>query len=249
MNAKTSKVLLELNRRFYQEYAVEFSATRQQPWQGWRQLLDRYAGPRDELSILDLGCGNGRFAAACDRQLSCRWRYIGLDSSPGLIKEARVRLKGLEVQRAKVSVGDLLAPDQPLPKGPFDLVTLFGVMHHVPGADARRDLLARAASRVAAGGLLAVSFWQLGDSERLMERTVKPSVVGLTPKALKADEYLLRWGDGDVVRYCHHCGPEEATAIAASTDLTPIETYRADGKGGGMNLYWLLAAPGEEVEA
>ena len=245
MNAKTSKILLELNRRFYQDYAVEFSATRQQPWQGWRQLLDRYAGRREELSILDLGCGNGRFAAACDRQLGCRWRYTGVDSSPGLIKEARVRIKRLEVSGVKASVGDLLAPDQRLPKGPFDLVTLFGVMHHVPGVKAREHLLARAARRVAKGGLLAVSFWQLGDSERLMERTVKPSEVGLPPKALKADEHLLRWGDGDVVRYCHHCGPEEATKIAGTTDLTPIETYRADGKGGGMNLYWLLASPSE----
>lgn len=249
MNAKTSEVLLELNRRFYEEYAVEFSATRQQPWQGWRQLLDRYAGRRDELSILDLGCGNGRFAAACDRQLSCAWRYVGLDSSPGLIKEARARFKRLEVRAAKASVGDLLAPEQPLPKGPFDLVTLFGIMHHVPGVKARESLLARAASRVAPGGLMAVSFWQLGDSERLMERVVPPSDVGLTPKALAADEYLLRWGDGDGVRYCHHSGPEEATRIAATTCLTPIETYRADGKGGGMNLYWLLAAPTADGES
>ena len=244
MDAKTSRVLLELNRRFYRDYADEFSATRQQPWQGWRHLLDRYAGRRDELSILDLGCGNGRFAVACDRQLSCDWRYVGIDGSPGLVKEARAKFETLEATSAKATVGDLLAGDRPLPRGPFDLVALFGLMHHVPGAAAREQLLAKAAERVAPGGLLAVSFWQLADSERLMERTVKPSEVGLTPKALKPNEYLLRWGDGEVVRYCHHCGPTEATALAGSTSLTPIETYRADGKGGGMNLYWLLSADG-----
>lgn len=246
MDAKTRKKLLTLNRRFYKEYADEFSATRQQPWQGWRKILDRYAGRDEKLSVLDLGCGNARFAAALDRQLSCPWSYVGIDGSPGLIKEAKNRLAKLEAPAAKVSLGDLLAARRRLPKGPFDLVTLFGFMHHVPGASTREELLAAAASRVAPGGLLAVSFWQLADSQRLMERTEPPQTVGLGPKALDADEYLLRWGDGDVVRYCRHCGPEEAASLVRTTELTPIETFRADGRGGGMNLYWLLAAPEPE---
>jgi hypothetical protein len=38
-------------------------------------------------------------------------------------------------------------------------------------------------------------------------------------------------------------GPEEAAHLVHDTNLDAVETYRADGKGGGMNLYWVLTAP------
>lgn len=242
MDSNTLAVLLELNRRFYRAHALEFSATRQQPWQGWRQLLRRYEGRREELSILDLGCGNARFASACDRQLVCAWRYHGIDGSSGLIKEARQRLENLGPAGFGLKAADLFKPKTFPVRSRFDLVTLFGVMHHVPGGERREALLSRAAACVAANGLLAVSFWQLGDSQRLMERTVEATAVGLEAGALSAQDHLLSWGDGGAVRYCHHCGLEEAASLVAATSLTPLETYRADGRGGSMNLYWLLAA-------
>ncbi len=244
MDSATLAVLLELNRRFYGEHALEFSATRQQPWQGWRHLLQRFEGERAELSILDLGCGNARFASACDRQLVCAWRYHGIDGSKGLIEEARGRLETLGSVGFELKAADLFESKTFPARSRFDLVTLFGVMHHVPGKERREELLSRAAACVAPDGLLAVSFWQLGDSPQLMERTVKPTAVGLEAGALSAQDHLLSWGDGGAVRYCHHCDLEEAAGlVAATTALTSLETYRADGRGGGMNLYWLLASP------
>jgi len=243
VNPSTHKKLLDLNRRFYSQYAAEFSGTRQQSWQGWRRILDRFEG-RPGISILDLGCGNGRFAAASDRQLTAAVDYVGVDASAELIEEASWRLEDLDSVTFDVAVADVLSPRAPVWSGrQFDLVVLFGLLHHVPGAKRRAQLLSRAAKRVAPGGLMAVSFWQLGESERLMSRTIDPKEIGLTKKSLEEGDHLLKWGEREAVRYCHHSTPEEAADLVDAVGLPGIETYRADGKDGQMNLYWLLQAP------
>jgi SAM-dependent methyltransferase len=244
VNAEISKAVLQLNRRFYRQFAPQFSATRQRPWPGWERVLARHAGNRERLSILDLGCGNGRFAVACDQFLQRPWSYVGVDDSPWLLAAACARLFELGTADGQVTAADLLASEDFLPAGPFDLVVLFGVMHHVPGAEARRALLARALRRVSAGGCLAVSYWQFGDSARLMARTVAPAAVGLPAGEFGPADHLLRWGAGEAVRYCHHCDPTAASRLAADVGATVVESFRADGEDGGLNLYHLLV-PGQ----
>lgn len=250
MERETRKVLLNLNRRFYAARAAEFSRTRQQPWQGWRQVLDRAAKGKvaagEALRVLDLGCGNGRFAKACARQLVCDWFYKGVDASAELIEEARERLQDMEPVKFELVVGDLLAARAKFwSSRDFDLVTLFGVMHHVPSRESRQELLGRAARCLAPGGLLAVSFWQLQDSERLMKRTVEPSAVGLAGAALEPGDHLLRWGDQDAVRYCHHTDLEEMVDLVEASGLDAVESFRADGRGDAMNVYWLSTTPAQ----
>jgi len=245
LKPETRDVLLDLNRRFYAARATEFSRTRQQPWQGWRRVIERAAaGAADgePLSILDLGCGNGRFAVACARQMSAPWSYVGVDESPQLVAEARERLEEIAPAAFEVEVGDLLAAAAPFwSRRGFGLVTLFGVMHHVPSAERRLELLRRAGACVAPGGLLAVSFWQLETSDRLMARTVEPSTVGLAADALEAGDYLLRWGDGDEARYCHHSDLEEMAEMVETSGLQAVESFRADGREDASNVYWLLS--------
>jgi 2-polyprenyl-3-methyl-5-hydroxy-6-metoxy-1,4-benzoquinol methylase len=250
MNQETRKVLLDLNRRFYAARAAEFSRTRQQPWQGWRKVLERAAKGRtaagEPLRILDLGCGNGRFAKACARQLVCDWSYNGIDASAELVAEARERLQDTNAVAFEVGTGDLLAPRSKFwSSRNFDLVTLFGVMHHVPSRESRQELQTRAARCVAPGGLLAVSFWQLQDSERLMRRTVEPSVVGLKGGVLEPGDHLLRWGDADAVRYCHHTDLEEMVEMVDASGMDAVESFRADGRGDAMNVYWLSTPSAE----
>ena len=62
MNTATQRALAAHTRRFYEEHAIAFSATREHPWSGWQRVI---AGvqPSERLRVLDVGCGNGRLAA------------------------------------------------------------------------------------------------------------------------------------------------------------------------------------------
>ena len=68
-----------------------------------------------------------------------------------------------EIQ-TRLDEGD--APGAALPSGPFSLVALMGVLHHVPGRETRAALVAAAADRLAPGGLLALTLWRFAGRPR-----------------------------------------------------------------------------------
>jgi tRNA (uracil-5-)-methyltransferase TRM9 len=245
VDAATRDRLLELNRTFYSVHAARFSATRRRPWKGWDRVLARLGGAAGR-TILDLGCGNGRLADACDRHFEPgSWSYTGVDASGALRSEAVARLARLRPAGFEIVAGDLLdAATSFWSRGLYDLVAVFGVMHHVPGAAARRDLLRAAAGRVAPGGRLAVSFWQWARSPSLAARAVAAAAAGLREADLEPGDRLLRWGDeASVLRYCHDCPPLEAAALMADLELAPVESFHADGRDRALNLYHLAARP------
>ena len=56
--------LNQINHDFYRVTAAEFDQTRTQPWPGWHKLLsyiERIAHRSSTVTVLDVGCGNGRF--------------------------------------------------------------------------------------------------------------------------------------------------------------------------------------------
>ncbi|WP_119072598.1 class I SAM-dependent methyltransferase [Aggregatilinea lenta] len=229
MDEPTVRRLNDLNRQFYQITAPDFDASRAEPWPGWERLLSHLRAP---LSVLDVGCGNGRLGVFLAERLGSGVRYHGLDSAPALLDRARAALAGTDV---RLDAWDLL--DDPLPDGPYDVVALFGVLHHVPGADRRRALLADLAARVAPGGLLAFAAWRFYEFDRFRSRIV-PWPDGIT---VEPGDHLLDWRRGTpALRYCHHVDEAEHAALVAATGLTELETYCADGRSHDLNRYTLL---------
>lgn len=137
-----------INRAFYRDAAGEFDATRQRPWAGWERLIPHLAPALEstDARLLDVGCGNGRFARfLVARGLACRW--VGVDASFELL----ARATGTRI------AGDALA--LPLrPDARFAAIVVFGLLHHLEG-DRPRSLLAECGARLARGGVLAVTFW------------------------------------------------------------------------------------------
>jgi SAM-dependent methyltransferase len=249
MDPFTRRQLHALSIAFYTERAEDFDASRVElPWPGW----DRVAAllPEDPLRVLDVGCGNGRLAAdlhARDLELV---RYVGIDASAALLDAARARVGPLLGERARWVEHDFLAT-QPagagLPPGPFELVALMGVLHHVPGGETRTALLQSAAERLAEGGLLAVTVWQFAGRERFERRRVDWSAVGpvlgapIDPAALEPGDGLLRFGSdpGGAPRYCHQVSDAELAEWPARTGLETVSDFRADGAEGDLNRYWI----------
>ena len=85
---KTAARLLDLNRKFYQTFALQFSATRQRLQPGVMHVLDQISSLEN---VLDLGCGNGELGKELlRREHQCY--YIGLDSSVEFLKIAQENL-------------------------------------------------------------------------------------------------------------------------------------------------------------
>lgn len=232
MDEHTIRRLNGINRDFYAAVAADFDATRGQAWVGWERLLPLLQPP---LSVLDVGCGNGRFGLFLARQSGGQLRYHGIDSSPALLERARQSLASMD---ATLEQRDIV--EQPPDTGEYDLVALFGVLHHVPGAARRLMLLRALAERVAAGGLLVFTCWRFYEFERFRQRIVP------FPNDLKveAGDYLLDWRRGvTALRYCHDVDDAELARLIAATGLTPALQYRADGQTGDLNLYVVLSKP------
>jgi SAM-dependent methyltransferase len=133
--------------------------------------------------------------------------------------------------------GDFLEDQAALPSGPFDLVALFGVLHHVPGAERRADLIRALSDRVAPGGVLAFTAWRFATQPRFQAHQVEaPADLALDP-----GDVLLDWRAEGVhaVRYCHALD-DELTDLVRESGLLLLDAYRADGQSGDLNDYRLL---------
>jgi 2-polyprenyl-3-methyl-5-hydroxy-6-metoxy-1,4-benzoquinol methylase len=84
----------------------------------------------DGARVLDLGCGYGDIA----HFYADRCKYIGIDSNDSYIKEACRRNAGND---AIFLTGDV-SDDAVMDYGPFDLVLLTGVLHHLPSESVRQ---------------------------------------------------------------------------------------------------------------
>ncbi len=246
MDGSTQAALRQINRDFYSRHAADFDRTRHPGgWPGWRRVVEAAPLPTGRpLRVLDLGCGNGRFALFLDRNPDLRrsqpFHYYGIDSSAELIERARSACA--DRGHIRFQVDDI--ETRPLDQAAHDLVVLFGVVHHLPGFDKRRRALKRAASALAPGGLLALTCWQFADDARVESRRLDWGLQGgVDPAELEPGDHLLRWGpaDSEACRYCHHTDEDELDRLVGGLPLTETARYRADGAGDRQNLYWLGA--------
>lgn len=258
MNEATQRNLLALNRRFYTEIAPDFHATRI-PWSpGLLRLLEflpqgkesvamqEQVNAENGLSVLDVGCGNGRFAHILDSK-SMPFVYWGIDNGSTLLTLAGEHTHRLENGKAHFAQVDLAEPDwsQSLPAvikdvdpnrtGLFDFVLCTATLQHLPGYSMRLQAVREMAKL--SGGLVVLSAWQFFESERLKSRILDWDVAQLTAADVEPGDALLPWKQGRyAVRYVHQIDENEMSHLATDAGLSIVETFRADGRE-NLNLY------------
>ncbi len=225
--------LNQINQTFYAKAAEGFDQTRRRAWLGWTQALSITDSPIQ--SIIDIGCGNGRFAIFLAGRQRASFDYTGIDSSRVLLSLARERLSNLEQVNLRLIEHDLVAHELPAMRA--QLVVLFGLLHHVPGFAQRRALLARCAGLLAPGGYLIFAAWRFYEEQRFRARILPWG----SDIPVEKNDYLLDWRRGErALRYCHYVDDAEHEDLVAATGLSVTADFRADGSSGRLNRYSVL---------
>lgn len=254
ISASTAEQLISITSEFYAQQAQSFSATRQMPWQGWRQCLD--AMPQllagEKPFVLDVGCGNLRFARfLCNEAKVVPAKYFAVDNCKPLVESGSAgthvfELTFIELDVIKSLLDNTLSSELTVPA--CDLVVAFGFLHHVPGAEKRLQLLRTLLEKAKPGGYVCISFWQFMNSQKLAAKAEETTVqglqaVGIDASDLEENDYLVGWQDkADTWRYCHHFSQEELDELLASlgSDVRVCTQFSADGKDNNLNRYVIL---------
>ncbi|MEN8253328.1 MAG: class I SAM-dependent methyltransferase [Patescibacteria group bacterium] len=251
MNKKIIQDLNNLNTKFYQAVADSFSDSRNSAWQGWEKLIPQLSSlfiSHKSPKVLDLGCGNARFAEFLIQKFpKLKINYFGLDSNADLLKIAEEKLINhnscIRSQFQQVDLVSELLNDNfknRLKSENYDLVVAFGLMHHLPSFEIRVKLLKLLADLLPKNSYLIIAFWQFHKSERLMRKVVNPGLVKINKKELEKNDFILDWQRGKTAhRYCHSFTDEEIEKLVEESGLQLASSFNADGKE-NLNRYAVL---------
>ena len=259
MDASTAHALNAMNTAFYAQVNDSFSATRSNPWAGWTQLLEYIDLPHidDEtrgavpFSVLDVACGNMRFARFLESELkNVKLRYCATDNCDSLAGSS-----ASEHYRHQDLIGTfcLSGSEESLwPESQFNLVACFGFMHHIPGKTNRKAFLRKLAESASEKGLIAISLWRFMTDEKLAAKARACSTEALSAlnenggrgEELEEGDFFLPWQhESGVFRYCHHFDESEIQELidCVGGKAQLIARYEADGRSGALNTYLVFS--------
>ena len=257
MKNETAEKLNQINSDFYQHIAQYFDSSRQTFWEGWDQVWDfMYKNKIPVRSVLDMGCGNARFLdfltqrkeALCHLNheiypgsiLDNEFSYVGIDNDDFLLGKSREKFP--KATFIKYDIVDSLIND-PFAKDAqqYDMIGVFGVIHHVPSFDLRVEFLKNLKNSLGENGILILSIWKFMDDEKEKTKVVPWSNLEIDPNDLEPNDYLLSWNRGEnALRYCHFLTDEEEDKLILDSGLKKVYEFYADGKSGKMNKYLIL---------
>lgn len=237
------KQIVKLNNQFYQLISKDFSKTRQKPWEGWGRVVEnikRNFSEKDtipennkkdggskkdnlanvEISVLDIGCGNGRFCEYLHKSLR-HFSYTGVDINNDLLLEGKEKCKKLTGVKTKFIKKDIFLDIKNI-KGTYNVICGFGVTHHLPDESFREKWfksLLNLAKKDPETSMIILSFWNF---------TKMPG------------DYLVSWGQkAEKPRYCHKYSGKEISNIVniyKQNGFKLVDRYDADNK----NLYLIF---------
>ena len=180
------KELLEINKKFYEDFGGSFSSKRFFPWESFYKLKE-YIKECD--SVLDIGAGNGRFA-----EFIASSQYTGIDFSSTLTALAKEKYP----EHTFLNL-DITEVDWNLNLGKFNKIFLIAVLHHIPDYKIRLKLFKDIKKILDKNGLFIFSIWDFN---------IKSISTRISPS-----DYLLSWDKNIDLRYVHRFEEQEISQL------------------------------------
>ena len=240
-----AETLDAVNKRFYAHHAEGFNETRQHPWSGWDRVLP-HIEQNGLTRIVDVGCGNGRFARFLANALtptSPSFSYFGYDREAQLL--ARATKMNLPF-KCHWQAWNWMEGNAMLTLEKSDLTVPFGVLHHIYGFQNRVQFLRDLGDTLQIGGTLVVSTWNFGSNPRYASKYLDQSTIcnehGIDPGALEANDYFLGFGhQSPLPRYCHWVSDAEMQQIESELKVSHpnLQPRPPIQESADLNRYWI----------
>ncbi len=253
MTQSTINKLNKINQDFYFRISKYWNNKNDSAQYGWNDLADilkKEWHAKSNVSILDLGCGNARFATFIQTNFpELKISYVGIDSDPKFLENGNER--GSKFESFRLIKNDLIKDSwqSELKNTKFDLIVLFGILHHIPGIVNRQKLLNQASELLHPKCQLVFSGWRFLDKDRLQKRVIKNNSLyqkhilachDLQKLDLEFGDYILDWVKYEYsVRYAHYISESEAVEMSSVANLEIKNHFIDDSLERNQNNYWV----------
>jgi SAM-dependent methyltransferase len=253
MNSKTRKALMDLTLDFYERIGPFWNLDHDYSWDGWdRSFVNlKNLEKNRSLQVLDVGCGNARLAAYLQKLLPSiefdKWFYTGTDFSPFLLSKAKDLCSQRDISHKLLQHDIYKDFPSDLDSKKFDLVTAFGLFHHLPDQNFRNRVFLELAQRLENKGFLVITLWQFWKIPRLQKRIVDKTSVEYEELARKWDFQVDDLDSGDAIlnwvkyefghRFAHQFDDSEIQSWTKDGGLKLVDDFESDGRLERRNRY------------
>ena len=191
----------------------------------WLDEIAKHVPAKAGLSILDLGCGTGRFAAPLAHRFSAR--VVGLDLAASMLAVAAQTLGNSGAALVRGTADAL-----PFADASFDVVFLSMTLHHIRSSPSAigeiwrvlkpgGKLLVRTASIETMGSYLWASFFPAGarvEASRLLLRAAIRNLLSSHGFTLEAEQFIVQLFALDLGEYCERIAQRALSSLQAISD-------------------------------
>lgn len=245
MNRETAEKLMQITSESYQKIASSFSETRNFSWMEIDLAIAKYL--KNNIKILDLGCGNGRLLISLKKYLE-NFDYLGLDNCQKLIEKA------LETQKTHVIEGDTstcrlhdkninfihqnILDLKNFSDSSFDCIFMIASFNHIAGIELREKLLLEVQRILKPEGILIMTnwnLWQLGAKKSFWYNFLKSHFTDYELQITDYKEILTLW-QNQFPLYYHAFTLGELKKLLQKSDFKILENYYV--KNGHKAHWW-----------
>lgn len=243
-NYKFSEKINRINKEFYNKYSKSFSNSRNSNWIGFKKIFENIDN-NNIKKVLDLACGNGRFYLELIKHIN-NSEYIGVDNNVYLLNEAKDKIEKNILSNKYELIEEDLFSNYSINTKDFDLIVMFGFMHHIPSLDIRIKIFNRIKQQLNKNGIFVFSTWNfLGKSyEKRNDKKKIIKEINIDEKELNKSDYFLNWKDinnkDDIYRYAYYYSKGEILELIDIVGFQLIIDYESDGRDNISNHYYIV---------